>query len=35
MKNPDTARRLKEMLDNLPEDVNVIVAVLKEKKVKN
>ena len=31
MKNPEATKRLKNMLDNLPEDVNVIVAVLKEK----
>ena len=31
MKNPEAAKRLKELLDNLPEEVNVIVAVLKEK----
>lgn len=31
MKNPEAARRLKNMLENLPEDVNYIVAVLKEK----
>ena len=31
MKNPEAARRLKEMLNNLPKDVNVVVAVLKEK----
>lgn len=31
VKNPEAAKLLKEMLDNLPEDVNVIVAVLKEK----
>ena len=27
----EAAKRLKELLDNLPEEVNVIVAVLKEK----
>ena len=32
LKNPESAQRLKEMLDHLPEDVNYIVAVLKEKK---
>lgn len=32
MKNPKASKRLKEMLDNLPEEANVIVAVLKEKK---
>lgn len=32
MKNPEAARRLKDMLDNLSEDVNYIVVVLKEKK---
>lgn len=31
VKNPKAAKLLKEMLDNLPKDVNVIVAVLKEK----
>ncbi len=31
MKNPEAARRLKEMLKTLPEEVNVIVAVLKVK----
>lgn len=33
MKNPKAAQRLKELLKNLPEDVNVIVAVLKEKEL--
>ena len=33
MKNPEAAQRLKELLKNLPEDVNVIVAVLKEKEL--
>ena len=32
MKNPEAAKKLKKMLNNLPKDVNVIVAVLKEKK---
>ena len=32
MKNPEAARRLKEMLDNLPKEVNYIIAVLKENK---
>lgn len=31
-KNPEAAKRLKDMLNNLPEDVNYIIAVLKEKK---
>lgn len=31
MKNPEATKRLKEMLNGLPEDVKVIVAVLKEK----
>ena len=31
MKNPEVAQKLKKMLDNLPKDVNVIVAVLKER----
>ena len=31
MKNPEAARRLKEMLNNLPEEVNYVIAVLKEK----
>ena len=31
MKNQEATRRLKEMLNGLPEDVKVIVAVLKEK----
>ena len=31
MKNPKAARRLKNMLDNLSEDVNYMIAVLKEK----
>lgn len=31
MKNPEAAKQLKDMLDNLPEDVSMIVAVLKEK----
>lgn len=32
MKNPKASQRLKEMLENLPEDTNLIIAVLKEKK---
>lgn len=32
MKNSEAAQRLKKMLENLPEDVNYIVAVLKETK---
>ena len=32
MKNPEAVKRLKEMLNNLSKDINVIVAVLKEKK---
>lgn len=32
MKNPKATQRLKEMLENLPEDTNLIIAVLKEKK---
>ena len=32
MKNPEAAQRLKEMLDNLPKEVNYIIAVLKENK---
>ncbi len=31
MKNPEVTQKLKKMLDNLPKDVNVIVAVLKER----
>ena len=30
MKNPKAAKQLKDMLDNLPKDVNCIIAVLKE-----
>ena len=30
MRNPEAARRLKEMLEHLPEEVNMVVAVLKE-----
>lgn len=32
LKNPESAQRLKEMLDNLPKDVNYIIAVLKKRK---
>lgn len=31
MKNPKAAKKLKKMLNNLPKDINVIVAVLKER----
>lgn len=31
IKNPEAAKRLKKMLDNLPENIRTIIAVLKEK----